>query len=125
MCLTKCRLFAAAIEPLGGDRYRCFGKLLRCPGNKKGPLGGGPLRSILCWSRAGMAHAIMAHERAGRRIVGSVALRAMCRTIASVSRPRIVTRAIGGRRIVVGCAVVVRCAVIIGCRQRAADNGTA
>src|SRR5258708_12933902 len=69
-----------------------------------------------------MAYAVVAEERAGRRIVGSVAAGAVSR-VAAVTRRRIVTGAISGRR-VIGCAIVVIGPTgVVRRSQRAADNG--
>src|SRR5215472_1455653 len=62
-----------------------------------------------------MTYAIVAEERSGRRIVGSVALSAVS---CVASRRRIVAGAISAWR-VIGCAIVVRPT------ERAADNGAA
>src|SRR5260370_17445252 len=71
-----------------------------------------------------MAYTVVTEERAGRRIVGPVAAGAIT-GVAFVARCRIVTGAIGGRR-VIGCAIVViGSAIVVGRRQRAADNGAA
>src|SRR5215467_11971173 len=71
-----------------------------------------------------MAYTVVTEERAGRRIVGSVAAGAVTGVVA-VTRCRIVTGAIGGRR-VIGCAIVViGPTVVVGRSQRAADNGAA
>src|SRR5215470_9041319 len=68
-----------------------------------------------------MTYAIVAEERSGRRIVGSVALSAVS---CVASRRRIVAGAISAWR-VIGCAIVVRPTVVVGRSQRAADNGAA
>src|SRR6266478_9859730 len=71
-----------------------------------------------------MAYAVVAEERAGRRIVGSVAAGAVS-CVAAVTRRRIVTGAISGRR-VIGCAIVVIGPTgVVRRSQRAADNGAA
>src|SRR5262245_27071544 len=67
-----------------------------------------------------MTHAVVAEERACRRIVGSVAAGAVTGAVA-VARCRIVTGTIGGRR-VIGCAIG---SVVIGRGESAADDGTA
>src|SRR5258706_101698 len=64
-----------------------------------------------------MAYTVVTEERAGRRIVGSVAAGAVT-GVAFVPRRRIVTGAISGRR-------VIGCAIVVGRSQRAADNGAA
>src|SRR6266446_3548310 len=70
-----------------------------------------------------MAHAVVAEERAGRRIIGPVAAGTVT-GVASVTRSRIVTGFISGRR-VIGCAIVIMGPIVVGRSQRAADSGAA